>query len=82
MSKVEMAKVLFKNWKYELQKVSLTKLFRYKMNLPLDIAKSKTDALLDGEQFVIETESIEQAEELVKEATAIGAVCEIIKDND
>ena len=59
-----MAKVLFKGLSYELQKISLTKLFRYKMNLPLDIAKSKTDALLDGEQFVIETESIEQAEEL------------------
>ncbi len=77
-----MAKVLFKGWNNELQKVSLTKLFRYKFNLPLDVAKSKTDALLNGETFVIETESIEQAEELVREATAIGAVCEIIKDND
>ncbi len=77
-----MTKVLFKGWNYGLQKVSLTKLFRYKVNLPLDIAKSKTDALLNGETFIIETESIEQAEELVKEATAIGAVCEIIKDND
>ncbi len=77
-----MAKVLFKGWNYGLQKVSLTKLFRYKVNLPLNLAKSKTDALLDGETFVIETESVEQAEELVREATAIGAVCEIIKDND
>ena len=77
-----MAKVLFKDAGYGLQKVSLTKLFRYKMNLPLDIAKGKTDALLDGEHIIIETESIEQAEELVEEATAIGAVCEIIKDND
>ncbi len=77
-----MAKILFKDYVYGLQKVSLTKLFRYKVNLPLDIAKSKTDALLDGEIFIIETESIEQAEELVKEAAAIGAVCEIIKDND
>jgi hypothetical protein len=77
-----MAKVLFKGQVYELQKVSLTKLFRYRMNLPLDIAKYKTDALLDGKSFVIETDNIEQAEELVKEATAIGAVCEIIKDND
>jgi ribosomal protein L7/L12 len=77
-----MAKVLFKGCEWNLQKISLTKLFRYKMNLPLKIAKSKTDALLDGETFIIETESFEQAEELVKEATAIGAVCEIIKDND
>ena len=77
-----MAKVLFKGQVYELQKVSLTKLFRYKFNLPLDVAKSKTDALLDGKTFLIETESIELAEELVKEATAIGAVCKIIKDND
>lgn len=77
-----MAKVLFKGPVYELQKVSLTKLFRYNFNLALDVAKSKTDALLDGKTFVIETESVELAEELVKEATAIGAVCEIIKDND
>ena len=77
-----MAKVLFKGHTWNLQKVSLTKLFRYKINLPLEIAKSKTDALLDNETFIIETESIEQAEELVREATAIGAVCEIIKDND
>jgi hypothetical protein len=77
-----MAKVLFKGSVYGLQKVSLTKLLRYKFNLPLAAAKSKTDALLNGETFVIETESVEQAEEYVREATAIGAVCEIIKDND
>ncbi len=53
-----MAKVLFKGWVYELQKVSLTKLFRYKFNLPLDVAKSKTDDLLNGETFVFETENI------------------------
>ena len=61
---------------------ALTNLFQQKANLPLDKAKSKTDALLIGETFVIETESIKQAEELVKEAMAIGAVCEIIEDND
>jgi hypothetical protein len=77
-----MAKVLFKGWSYKLQKVSLTKLFGYKMNLPLDTAKSKTDALLDGEAFILETESIDRAEELVKEATAVGAVCETINSND
>jgi len=77
-----MAKVLFKGPVYELQKVSLTKLFQYNFNLALDVTKSKIDALLDGKTFVIETESVELAEELVKEATAIGAVCEIIKDDD
>lgn len=77
-----MYKVLFKESKWNLQKIPLTKLQRYKMNLPLKDAKHNTDALLDGETFIIETESFEQAEELVREATAIGAVCEIIKDND
>jgi len=48
-----MAKILFKGYVYGLRKVSLTKLFRYKVNLPLDIAKSKTDALLDGEIFTL-----------------------------
>ena len=77
-----MAKVLFKGFVYGLEKISLTKLIRQKANLSLKEAKSRTDALTEGKSFVIETESIEQAEELVKEATAIGAVCEIIKDND
>lgn len=77
-----MAKVLFKGWNYGLRKISLTKIFQQKAGLSLTMAKSKTDALLDGETFIIETETIEQAEELVKEAAAIGAVCEIIKEND
>ena len=77
-----MPKVLFKDWRYGLQKISLTQLFQQKLNLGLKEAKGKTDALLEDETFIIEAESVEQAEELVKEATAIGAVCEIIKDND
>ena len=77
-----MPKVLFTGWRYGLEKISLTKLFQNRANLSLKEAKSRTDALLDGKTFVIEIESIEQAEELIKEATAIGAVCEIIKDND
>lgn len=77
-----MPKVVFKGWKYGLEKISLTKLFKKRANLGLKEAKGRTDALLDGETFVIEIESIEQAEAFVKEATEIGAVCEIIKDND
>jgi ribosomal protein L7/L12 len=77
-----MAKVLFKGSNYGLQKISLTKLFQQKAGLRLKEAKQRTDALLDGETFIIETESFEQAEELIKEATAIGAVCEIKKEND
>lgn len=50
-------------------------------DLPLNVSK-KTDALLEGETFTIEIEKIKETEELVKQATAIGAVCEIIKNND
>ncbi len=74
-----MVKILFKGWTYGLEKISLTKLFQQKANLSLKEAKGKTDALLDGEIFIIETEDISQAEELTKEATAIGAVCEMIE---
>ncbi|MEO8074554.1 MAG: hypothetical protein ABI686_15060 [Acidobacteriota bacterium] len=77
-----MAKVLFKGWNNGLKKISLTKLLQEKANLSLKEAKSKTDFLLDGETFFIETESIEEAVETAKQATAIGAVCKIIKDND
>ena len=77
-----MTKVLFKGWIYGLKKISLTKLFQQKARLSLKEAKEKTDALLDGETFFTETEDISQAEELAKEAMAIGAICEIIKNND
>lgn len=77
-----MSEILFKGWKHGLQKIPLTKLFQQKLNLNLNEAKDKTDALLDGKIFIIELESIDQAEDLVKEATVFGAVCEIIKDND
>lgn len=73
-----MAKVLFKGWNYGLKKIPLTKLFQQKAGLSLKNAKNKTDALLDGKTFIVEIESVEQAEELVRGATAIGAVCEII----
>ncbi len=77
-----MEKVLFKGWKYGLKKISLTKLFQKNANLTFKESKKRTDALLNGEIFIIETESIEKAKELVEEATAIGAVCEIVKNND
>lgn len=60
----------------------MTKLFQSKANFGFKEAKDRTDALLDGETFIIETESFEQAEELVREAMAIGAISEIIKEND
>ena len=82
MKKVEVAKILFKGWNYGLKKISLAKLFQQRFNLSLKDAKSKTDALLNDKSFVIEIKDISQAEELVREAKAIGAVCEIIKDND
>ncbi len=77
-----MATVLFKGWNYGLQKISLTKVFQLKADLTLKEAIERTDSLLDRKTFLIETESIEQATELVEAATAIGAVCAIIKDND
>lgn len=77
-----MAKVLFKGWNCALKKMSLTKLFQQKANLSLSIAKGKTDALVNGETFIVEIEDIEQTEELVREATAIGAICESIEVND
>lgn len=77
-----MARVLFTGWNYGLRKISLIKLFQKKANLSLGAAKNKTDILLDGAKFIIEVESVEDAEEFVKEATVIGAVCEIINDDD
>ena len=77
-----MAKVLFDGWNYGLRKISLTELIQSKAILPLNEAKEFTNQLLDGKKFAIEIDGIEQATDLVKEATAEEAVCEIIEDND
>ena len=59
----------------------MTKLIRQQAKLPFREAKIRTDALTNGEIFVVETEETSQAEKLLKKAKAIVAVCEIIKDN-
>ena len=76
-----MPKVIFKGLTYEMQKVSLTKLFKEKLNLPLNSAKRNTDLILDGETVIVETETLEQARDLVEQATALGAFCEIINND-
>lgn len=45
------------------------------------MAKYKTDSLINGETFFVETETFAQDEELVEKATALGAVCEIISND-
>ncbi len=77
-----MAKVRFTGYKDGLQKVSLTKLFRNEANQPLDIAKGKTDRLLDGDSFDVEFETVEQARLFVEKATALGAICRIVIKDD
>ena len=66
-----MAAVRFTGWE-RLKKVSFTKLLRQEFDFPLDVAKAKTDALLNGGTFIIETENIERAQELVKKAKELG----------
>jgi hypothetical protein len=77
-----MVNVRFTDWKYGLQKVSLTKLFRNEANLPLDVAKGKTDRLIDGKSFDVEFETVEQAELFVEKVKALGAICRIVIKDD
>jgi hypothetical protein len=77
-----MAEVIFKGWKYGLKKIFLTKLLQKHAGLSLKAAKIKTDSLINGEIFSIETKSSEHAKDLMKEATALCADCEIIENND
>lgn len=63
-------------------KERLTKLFQQKAFYRLKEAKELTDTLLDDKSFIIQLKNIEQAKGFVKKATDLGAVCEIIKEDD
>lgn len=76
-----MPKVKFKGWVQGLRKVSLTKLLQERADLSLTSAKYSVDRILDGETITIEMQTIEEANQLSKEASMLGAVCEIISDD-
>lgn len=63
-----------------MQKVSMTKLFRYEAGLTLPSAKQATDDILDGKIVTIETETFKDATSLAEKATNLGVVCSVVED--
>jgi hypothetical protein len=73
--------VIFTGWKEGLKKISLTNLLREKADLSLTQAKLNVDAIVDGVTIEVNCSTVSKMESLFKEATAIGAVCKISKNN-
>jgi hypothetical protein len=75
-----MAKVILDSWREGLKKVSLTKLQVNMLGKPLTESKSNVDSLLDGKKVIIEIESLDLANEFLKEAQKVGVNCELVID--
>jgi hypothetical protein len=72
-----MITVNFFGWQDDLLKISLMQLIRTKTGLSLHASKQYVDDLVDGQTFFVQVSTIKDAEELVEEATRIGAKCRI-----
>ncbi len=73
-----MVKVILYNWREGLEKVSLTKLQRDMLGKSLRESKTNVDFLLSGKNVIIEVETIDLANEFLKEANKIGVDCELL----
>jgi ribosomal protein L7/L12 len=75
-----MSKVVLTGWKAGLKKVSLTTLLREQAALSLADAKHRVDALLTGDEVILEIAGLDKAEELLDAAKALGAKGMILKE--
>ena len=69
-----MTSVILSGWKLGMQKIPLTKLLVARAGLGLKDAKDCVDRCVDGETVLIGMPSVAAAEELAREASALGAV--------
>lgn len=74
-----MYRIVFTDWKDNLKKVSLARLFKERANMSLLESKRAVDGLLLGEEFFIELTQESLTNEIKKEATKLGAICKVIK---
>ena len=77
-----MAKLILKGWEEGLKKVSLAILLKERTSLTLAPAKDCVDRLLDGETVCIEVVSIDEARQLAKEISSLGAICEVHEEGN
>lgn len=72
-----MAKVVLDSWREGLEKVSLTKLQVSMLGKSLTESKCNVDSLLDDKKVILEIDSLDLANEFLKEAEKIGVNCKI-----
>lgn len=75
-----MTRVRFSGWEEGLRKVALNKVLQRHLDISLAPAKAYVDRILAREVVVVAVESRAVAEDLVKEARALGALVEIVED--
>jgi len=75
-----MAKVILDSWREGFEKISLTKLQVNMLGKSLTESKSNVDSLLDDKKIIFEIESLDLANEFLKEADKIGVNCELVID--
>lgn len=71
-----MIQIRFTGWRPGLRKVTLDKLLRDRVPMPLADAKRVSDRVLEGEVVVVSVESDAAAREIVAGARDAGAICE------
>lgn len=77
-----MAKVILDSWREGFEKISLTKLQVNMLGKSLTESKSNVDSLLDDKKIILEIESLDLANEFLKEADKIGVNCELVIDRE
>ncbi|WP_026703402.1 hypothetical protein [Flavobacterium soli] len=75
-----MIKLEMTGWREGLEKVSLTKLQMDILQISLKVSKSNVDSLLDNKKVIIEIESLDLAQEFLKQAEKIGVNCKLVLD--
>jgi ribosomal protein L7/L12 len=71
--------VEFYDWQYGYRKISSTKLFQEHFGMGLKEANERTNTLLDKQSFILRVESVEKADEVIKQFTEIGALCRLVE---
>jgi hypothetical protein len=73
-----MPQLQFQGWRAGLDKVALTRLFRNHADMSLAAAKHSVDQILNAQSVIVTVDSVEVAQALAEEASALGAHCEVI----
>jgi hypothetical protein len=77
---LNVAKVLLRDWRPGLQKIPLTRLMQREAGLTLAPAHANTNRLLERQPVIVTLPTDEAAKRFVREASALGAVAEIVPD--